>query len=586
LNPKNVLPDTDASSYDPDEWNQVIVTKWLDWRDVSTLYSESDGELLRDRGEEWAHHLDQLDERDSFGSPSSGARWHATPDIDPEKSQDRPLRVIERQYKKLTKRKHFVDLKTGDTRPVPEDWDRERLAAMIEKYGGQIGVLEKKVKRIRWTVSCADLILSDEWSPYEHFTVVPYFPWFFHGHTPSLVGQLMSPQELLNKASSQELHVINTSANSGWIIEEDSLANLSVKELEAYGAKTGVVIEYKKGAQPPVKIAPNQVPTGLDRITFKAEEHLKTISNVSDSMQGFDREDVAAKAIALKQQRSNVNFTCFFDNLERSDWILARNVLALVQNYYTEPRLLSITHDDLRQESEVIAINQVDPDTGEITNDLTLGEYSIIISSTPYRASMEDSQFEQAVALRQLGVPLDDSVLIENSRLMRRKEIVDAMNAQKNSPEAQAQAELSQRGAAAEVGLKEAQAQKTMVDAQLNKARADRLVSGQEDLAKMAGTREKAIADERKSQMDAEKAAMEIQKMLAELKLKEQELEIKRREGEQRLAQESLNADRDHQLKQAAAAREERAVANEADERAANERLSLLASALNPEIEE
>jgi hypothetical protein len=56
-------------------------------------------------------------------------------------------------------------------------------------------------------------------------------------------------------------------------------------------------------------------------------------------MQGFDREDVAAKAIQAKRQAGSTNLAKPLDNLDRTDFILARNVLDLVQEFYTEERL-------------------------------------------------------------------------------------------------------------------------------------------------------------------------------------------------------------------------------------------------------
>ncbi|WP_230685339.1 hypothetical protein, partial [Streptococcus pneumoniae] len=92
-------------------------------------------------------------------------------------------------------------------------------------------------------------------------------------------------QELLNKTSSQELHVVNTTANSGYKVRSGSLTNMTPEELEQRGAETGIVIETNGDPESDVvKIQPNQVPAGLDRISYKAEEHIKTISGVSDYM--------------------------------------------------------------------------------------------------------------------------------------------------------------------------------------------------------------------------------------------------------------------------------------------------------------
>lgn len=84
-------------------------------------------------------------------------------------------------------------------------------------------------------------------------------------------------------------------------------------------------------------------------------------------------------------------------------------------------------------EAQEVPINQPTP-TGEILNDLTIGEYDVVITSVPHRETLEDSQFEQAVALRELGIALPDSVLIDASRLMNKKEIVRAMEGDQNSP--------------------------------------------------------------------------------------------------------------------------------------------------------
>jgi hypothetical protein len=97
---------------------------------------------------------------------------------------------------------------------------------------------------------------------------------------------------------------------------------MNIEDLEEVGAQSGLVLELEDIAHAE-KIQPNQTPQGLDRIGYKADENIKGISGVSDSMQGFDREDVAAKAISYKTQNGAKNLTKVLDNLERTDWILA-----------------------------------------------------------------------------------------------------------------------------------------------------------------------------------------------------------------------------------------------------------------------
>lgn len=574
LNSKNVIIDPDAEEYDPDSWNDVFVSKWMTWQDISILYNEKDGQYLKEKqGSCYAYGYDSIESmRDRFGGFKN---FYGTfnSDDDSYEYNARNIRVIERQYRKLDKQLHFVDVTTGDMRPVPEDWDRDRIAVLIEKAQGQLAVTKKLIKRVRWTVSAEDCVLLDEWSPYKHFTVVPYFPNFRYGKTVGIVENLLSPQEILNKASSQELHVINTTANSGWVIESGSLMNMSIEELEAKGAQTGLVVEYAKGAQPPVKIQPNQVPSGLDRITYKAEEHIKTIANVSDSMQGFDREDVAAKAIAYKQQRGSVNLSKVLDNLERTDWILARNVLDLIQSYYTEPRILNITHDDITKEVEEMQVNVPDPVTGQILNDLTIGEYDIVITTSPYRASLEDSQFEQAKAMREIGIPIPDTVLIENSRLMRRAEILKQMENAQNSEQAQQQAQQQMRALEADIAEKEAKAQKTQAEAQ-------KIMS---EIGQDGGDQQQFNAQQMQFELQMQRlqAEMELQRERQQFELeierrqaalKEQEMALKIKELELKIqleANQQVDAQRERDQKLADEKKKK-------DEEARNERIKRL----------
>jgi hypothetical protein len=520
LNSKNVIIDPDAEEYDPDTWNDVFITKWLNTQDVAILYSEEDAKLLQTMvsGVD-SYSYDSLEElRDRFsGEGLDTAYFEGRPVEDIRRN----VRVLERQHRVLTKQDHFVDKITGDTRPVPDGWDREKIGRALQMSNNQVAVIKRLVKRIRWTVTADAVVLHDDWSPYKHLTPVPYFPYFIHGQTVGIVENLISSQELLNKSSSQELHIVNTTANSGWKLKHGALKNMSIEELEVGGAQTGLVLELDEVANAE-KINPNQVPSGLDRISSKAEEHIKTISNVSDSMQGFDREDVAAKAIAYKQQRGSINLTKVLDNLTRSDWLLGRNVTDLIQGYYSEERLINITHDDVTREPEVITVNKFDDATGEIANDLTIGEYNLVITTTPYRASMEDSQFQQALELRELGIAIPDNVIIENSRLTRRADIIKTMNGDKESPAAQAAAALDMRERTAQVEKAELDNQETKSDIALKMARA----RSEDEKAKEAGPEGEIIAMQNKHALDMkaleDKFALDTRAQDADLALKKE----------------------------------------------------------------
>lgn len=551
INPKNVVIDPDGELMDPDTWNEVFVTKWLTADDIATLYSEEDADILRrQQGSEFAYGYDSITEdRDRFGPRATYGYNEASPG-----TTQRNIRVLDRQYRKLDKQKFFVNPKTGDMRPVPEGWDKARIALIQKEFGFE--VIKRLVRRIRWTVTADSVVLHDDWSPYEHFTTVPYFPYFRYGNTIGLVENLLDPQELLNKTTSQEMHIINSSANGGWKVKQGALANMSIEELEVHGARTGLVIEMTGDLDEIEKIQPNSTPQGLDRMSYKAEEHIKGISNVSDSMVGQDRADVAAKAIQEKKQSGQVTLVKPLDNLARSDTFLARAILSLVQRFYTEERLVTFTQDELTGKTESITVNQRTPE-GIIANDLTMGEYDIVVDSVPVKSTLEDSQFEQVVALKEMGVQVPDEVLIEASRLHNKRAVLEKMAARAQTPEAQEQAQLQLemlRGEVrkleaeitkiqAEAGQKGANTQAITVKAQ--KDAATPIDAGDGGAAAMAGIeaqREKNAADialkreeaAAKAQLEREKADLDAQ-IKAEQAQRDDELQ-RQAAAEQRIA--------------------------------------------------
>ena len=517
LNPNNVLIDSDADSYDPDGWSDVIVSKWMHPDHIEMLYSKKDAEYLRGRSSGYIpFDMDTLDrDRDRFG----GAYSTPVATADEFQRMARNIRVLDRQWRKLDKAQHFVNVVTGDMVLIPSEWDDEQIGQYLQR-NPDVSVTKKLVHRIRWTVVADSVVLHDDWSPYKHFTVVPYFPYFRRGRTIGLVENLLGSQELLNKVSSQELHVVNTSANSGWEVQTGKLQNMSIAELETRGAQTGLVLEVTELGKSVAKIQPNQTPSGLDRISYKAEEHIKSISGVSDYMQGFAREDVAAKSVMANKQSGQANLAKVIDNLNRTDTMLARNILDMVQSYYTEPRLITITKDKLSGQQEQIEINTPTPE-GEILNDLTMGEFTVVVTNEPERETFEDSQFDQALRLRmEAGIPIPDRFILSSSKLRDKAQIIQAMEGDQDSPEAQAARELDQRGKTAQVAKLEAEVAEKQANTQktLSEAPEDPQAQMQLEWEKME--REHALKREQmerefemKRQEMAEKSALEREEM-------------------------------------------------------------------------
>jgi len=517
--PLDILPDPDAKDYDPTTWNEVIKTKWLSIDDIEQQYGEEKADRLRivaENGEHMGRDSMDLEEiRDSsYGDVGEGI--YGSGEVE-DKRSIRAVRVVERQHRKLVLTPHFVDQKTKDMRMVPESWDEERTELFAKEYG--LGMLKKLIKKVRWTITADQVVLHDDWSPYKDFTIVPYFPYFRRGKPFGMVRNLLSPQEQLNKISSQELHIVNTTANSGWVVETGSLNGMTSDDLQERGAQTGLVLEYNRGSNPPQKINPNQIPTGLDRIGQKAANNIKEISGVSDAMLGQDSAEVSGVAIQAKQNRGQIQIQVPLDNLARSRLFVAKNIMCLIQSFYTEERVIQITNDDdpMKPREEMV-LNQMTPE-GEVVNDMTLGEYDVVVSSMPARDTFDESQFAEALQLRQVGIAIPDDAIIEYSHLQRKGELakrIRMITGVEQSPEQQEAAQMQQQIQMEQVKL---EMQKLQSEAAHLQAQAQLAAAKANDIDTQP---EKEMA-ELEARMNIKRQELDLRMQLAELSATQKE---------------------------------------------------------------
>jgi len=479
--PLDILIDPDAKEYDPKTWNEIFETKWMSLDEVEEQYGTDKADSLRVAAE-YGNTMGQDSveyEETRYGDTYTGVEYNQGSTTNPEENrQMRAVRVIERQYYQLKECTYYVDSVTGDMRQVPGNWGERKKKKFADEYG--LEILTRLDRKVRWTVTADKVVLHDDWSPYECFTIVPYFPYWRRGRPFGMVRNLISPQEQLNKISSQELHIVNTTANSGWIVETGSLNGMTADDLEEHGAETGLVLEYNRGSSPPAKIPPNQIPTGLDRLGQKAAVNIKTISGVSDSMLGTDSPEVSGIAIQAKQNRGVLMIQVPLDNLQKTRQYLAEHILRVVQQYYTEERLIQITDesDPMKPEKPVV-VKQVTPE-GDIINDLTLGEYKVVVGTMPTRDNFDEVQFAEAIQLRQVGVPIPDDLIVDYSHMAKKGEIARRIRIMQGmEPPSEEQAQIQQFQAEAEIkkiqleiAKMEAEVQNLQSLSQLNMAKA------------------------------------------------------------------------------------------------------------------
>lgn len=422
LDPMDVLPDPDGKSYDPDGWSDVRITRWLTLREIEGMYGKAAAREVELNAHVYCDENfgNEVLERGGFGLPTSYANgWGWYEDA----AHTRRYRVIDQQEHEYSNALVAM-FPNGEFRSV-EGLPREKLAWYIDQG---VPLVKRRIRRVRWTVAAPEVCFIDQISPYDHFTVVPFFPYFIRGKTLGMVDNMISPTEMLNKFVSQYEHVVNTSANSGWQGEEESLANMTDEEFVARGAENGLVLLRKASKPAMEKIQPNPIPTGIDNMIQYAAGFLDTVSGVDKALREPETKDLSGKAIQAMQYASQQKLAIVLDNLSRTRQMVADRALEMIQRFMGHEKIIQVTETDAFgiERQQPLAVN-VRQDDGSIFNDLTIGEYAAVVSERPAQVTFDNSEFEQIKAMREMGIAIPDAVAIRASTLADKSEIAEAM---------------------------------------------------------------------------------------------------------------------------------------------------------------
>jgi hypothetical protein len=443
VNPETVILSPYADQYDPASWPDVLTISWLSLDEIEGMYGrearmaadKAHAEYTEDSwGREFAH-MNELDDRQGFGKAAGNVYHFRSQD-----SGEVRLRVIERQYYKMSLCMHYVDPKTGDTEPVPD----QTPLVQAREFAAMNGLVLQKLnaKRVYWMVTTRFAVLHNDWSPYKTFDIIPYFWLFDYGHCLAMVDNAISPQELENKSLSATIHYQTSVSNSGWKVKTGSLKNMTTADLAEKGMKTGIVLELDEvdNAQ---KITPNAFPTGMDRLAQIGAEGIKSVTGMSDAEQGMNSPEVSGIAIQSKQYQSKLILADAHDNMAFTRILLARKLMELFQRFFTNERMFKIIGTDERgnDTEEELVINQVD-ELGQIVNDITLGEYEVVVTSQPLAATFADTQFQQLLEMQQAGMPIPADVIVLASNLSNKQQLADRLSNPEDNGAAAAQLKL------------------------------------------------------------------------------------------------------------------------------------------------
>lgn len=378
--------------------------------------------------------------------------------------ETKKIRFAEMWYKKPVRKRIYILLDGSiATTATPEMIGNEQIR----------GVREYTVTEVRLLSFFDNVVLENVASPYEHgeFPFVP-FVCYYQGDDDmpaGIIRDLKDPQREVNKRRSQELHILNTQSNGGWLFEEGALTNKQKTEFKEKATTPGAMLEVAVNALTGnrlKRLEPQGVAAGAVNAAAEALSDLPAISGINEALMGTDINNLASgRAIELKQKQAITHIAALFDNLRFSKERVAkllwgkRGAAGVIPQFYTEEKTFRITGTN--GGFEFITINkqqEIDDGQGNVIvrtlNDLSVGEYDIVISDTPATITQRTAQFWSLVdACGKLGINgniildilLDLSDIPQKEEIKHRLEQLQQQQAQAQQQQMQMQFELEKQ---------------------------------------------------------------------------------------------------------------------------------------------
>lgn len=397
-------------------------------------------------------------------------------------------------YRDYRSQKMLVDTQTGES----IEWkvnNEDGLKRFLVMYP-QVTVIDQEIPTVKLAIVVAGKVMYDGPNPlgidqYPFVPVLgyytpqmPYFPWRVQG----VVRGLRDAQYLYNRRKVIELDILESQINSGFIYKENALVN--PKDVFMSGQGKGLALKDDAQISDVIQIQAPQIPPSMIQLSELLGQEINQISGVNEELLGSAMDDKAGILSALRQGAGLTTLQTLFDQLDRSQKLLGKIILDVIQSNFTPGKIKRIIEDEPTQQFYNKAF----------------GKYDCNIEEGLNTTSQKQMQFAQMLQLREAGVPIPDDALLDACTIQNKKKIIESINA---SRQAQEQAMQQQQ---------QAQIAETMARTELAQARATADQGlGMERMSRIEENESLAIERKAQASRDENEGLLSLIKALKEI---------------------------------------------------------------------
>jgi hypothetical protein len=314
----------------------------------------------------------------------------ATGDVLAEWVMKEDIRIAEYFY---TERKPATLIMLSDGTKLYKDELKDGEIEMMAANG--IIVVDERPsykKVIKWCKLTAMQVLEEREWPGRYIPVIPVYGQRLFVESKrkkfGLVRMAKDPQRMYNFWQTSLTESVALAPKAKWLLAEGQDEGHENEWTQA-NIKSTPVLRYKqtdiegRPAPVPSRLQPEPPPAGIMAASASINDDLQAVLGVFDPNQ-MPTGNISGKALMGQQQQIDLTNYHYYDNLTRSIKYTGKILLDLIPHIYDSQRVMRIIGEDAQP--EMVTINepsQTEEGVYEILNDVTVGQYDVVMDTGP-----------------------------------------------------------------------------------------------------------------------------------------------------------------------------------------------------------
>ena len=415
IDPQEIVKDPNSRAINCDDCQVWFWSRWMSEADFRSHYPDH-AEKYEELIEEIQDGPNSLDDVRSLREATDGAALYfdGLADTNFFNAKQKQIRVVHMEYQVAVRHYFVYDPRQNDA-GVTAGYVRVKKSTYDKaKASGAAEVHSAMGKKWKWFEFTGAQALFDEDQPLPmYYSQIQACTCYYDPNKSlyyGIVRDLMDPQLEYNKRVSQELNLMNQSAQPGMIYDQGAFPGKTNREVEGTMKRPGFALERAAGKSHEFREAP-PLPAAPDRMAERALSLVQLISGIdTNPLLGGQPDQVAVGTAMLSHRKGLLALTPILQNFREFQQRLLSSTVEVIMQGFNDDQIESMLGNSLNLTVQDGFIIDQEKQTRVAIRELRAVKWNIEMESAAANTTQQMMMFSLLQQLQAGGMPIDPDV--------------------------------------------------------------------------------------------------------------------------------------------------------------------------------